>query len=38
MLSEMSKKSLPNCCKVSTRDSGRLLLSVLELLNLGTKY
>lgn len=34
----MSKKSLPNCCKVSTRDNGKLLLSVLELLNLGTKY
>lgn len=37
MLSEMSKKFLLNCCKVSTKN-GKLLLSVLDVFNLGTKY
>lgn len=38
ILSDISKKSLPNCCNVSTRDNGKLLLSVLEVFNLGTMY
>lgn len=38
ILSEISKKSLLSWCKVSTKDNGKLLLSVLEVFNLGTKY
>lgn len=38
MLSEIFKKSLPNCCKDSTKDNGKLLLSVLEVFSFGTKY
>jgi len=37
ILSEISRKSLPSWCNVSTSDNGKLLLSVLELFNLGTK-